>query len=172
MKIFLNQGNLGSKMLITLGTYCMLFSFISAYYAYKLVTNLIASAIRHQYSTELKDALLGVEKTKIPNLQVQDVIVNQSMTKVEMPQMGKLTLEEARRAMPALCLHFQANTNSYSNNTEKVLRVASMLSDIALDWFRKTTAVTVGSIMPGIVRPSKKAQKARKPVSKLTKLTD
>ncbi|KAJ9051879.1 hypothetical protein DSO57_1000539 [Entomophthora muscae] len=32
--------------------------------------------------------------------------------------------------------------------------------------------VTVGSIMPGIVRPSKKAQKAGKPVSKLTKLTD
>ncbi|KAJ9082654.1 hypothetical protein DSO57_1002600 [Entomophthora muscae] len=32
--------------------------------------------------------------------------------------------------------------------------------------------VTVSSIMPGIVRPSKKAQKARKPVSKLTKLTD
>ncbi|KAJ9050890.1 hypothetical protein DSO57_1010001 [Entomophthora muscae] len=32
--------------------------------------------------------------------------------------------------------------------------------------------VTVGSIMPGIVCPSKKAQKVRKPVSKLTKLTD
>ncbi|KAJ9072719.1 hypothetical protein DSO57_1024340 [Entomophthora muscae] len=32
--------------------------------------------------------------------------------------------------------------------------------------------VTLSSIMPGIVRPSKKAQKAGKPVSKLTKLTD
>ncbi|KAJ9059483.1 hypothetical protein DSO57_1001560 [Entomophthora muscae] len=34
------------------------------------------------------------------------------------------------------------------------------------------SAVTVGSIMPGIVCPSKKAQKAGKPVSKFTKLTD
>ncbi|KAJ9080488.1 hypothetical protein DSO57_1024413 [Entomophthora muscae] len=32
--------------------------------------------------------------------------------------------------------------------------------------------VTVGSIMPGIIRPSKKAQKAGKPLSKLTELTD
>ncbi|KAJ9079419.1 hypothetical protein DSO57_1035599 [Entomophthora muscae] len=32
--------------------------------------------------------------------------------------------------------------------------------------------VMVDSIMPGIVRPSKKAQKAGKPVSKLTELTD
>ncbi|KAJ9064332.1 hypothetical protein DSO57_1031853 [Entomophthora muscae] len=32
--------------------------------------------------------------------------------------------------------------------------------------------VTVGSIMPGIVRPSKKARKAGKPVLKLTELTD
>ncbi|KAJ9070415.1 hypothetical protein DSO57_1008156 [Entomophthora muscae] len=33
-------------------------------------------------------------------------------------------------------------------------------------------SVTVGFIMPGIVRPSKKARKAGIPVSKLTKLTD
>ncbi|KAJ9058725.1 hypothetical protein DSO57_1009319 [Entomophthora muscae] len=32
--------------------------------------------------------------------------------------------------------------------------------------------VTVDSIMPGIVRSSKKARKARKPVSKLTKFSD
>ncbi|KAJ9052368.1 hypothetical protein DSO57_1034952 [Entomophthora muscae] len=49
-----------------------------------------------------------------------------------MPQMGKLTLEEARRAMPVFRLHFQANTNSYSNDTEKVLGVAPMLSGNAV----------------------------------------
>ncbi|KAJ9069940.1 hypothetical protein DSO57_1013652 [Entomophthora muscae] len=38
--------------------------------------------------------------------------------------------------------------------------------------FKKASSVTVSSIMPGIVRPSKKARKAGKPVSKLTKLTD
>ncbi|KAJ9077987.1 hypothetical protein DSO57_1011276 [Entomophthora muscae] len=54
-----------------------------------------------------------------------------------------LTLEEAHRAMPVLCLHFQANTNSYSNDTEKVLGVASMLSGDALDWFGKATAEEV-----------------------------
>ncbi|KAJ9058952.1 hypothetical protein DSO57_1007349 [Entomophthora muscae] len=36
----------------------------------------------------------------------------------------------------------------------------------------KGVDVTVSSIIPGIVRPSKMAQKAGKPVSKLTKLTD
>ncbi|KAJ9050299.1 hypothetical protein DSO57_1015690 [Entomophthora muscae] len=35
-----------------------------------------------------------------------------------------------------------------------------------------TETVTVSSIMPGIVCPSKKARKARKSVSKLTELTD
>ncbi|KAJ9050527.1 hypothetical protein DSO57_1013764 [Entomophthora muscae] len=117
MAIYLNHGNLGPKMLITLGASCMLFSLISAYYAYKLVIKLIVSAIRHQWNTEPKDALLGVEKTKTPNLQVQNFIVNQFTTKVDMLQMGKLTWEEAHRAMPVLCLHFQANTNSYSNKT-------------------------------------------------------
>ncbi|KAJ9055832.1 hypothetical protein DSO57_1039127 [Entomophthora muscae] len=38
--------------------------------------------------------------------------------------------------------------------------------------FSPIVVVTVSSIMPGIVRPSKKAQKAVKPVLKLTKLTD
>ncbi|KAJ9085363.1 hypothetical protein DSO57_1014782 [Entomophthora muscae] len=61
--------------------------------------------------------------------QVQNVIVNQSLTKVEMPQMGKLTLKEACRTMPVLQLHFQANAPS----------------------------VTVGSSMLGIICPSKKA---------------
>ncbi|KAJ9072682.1 hypothetical protein DSO57_1024825 [Entomophthora muscae] len=34
------------------------------------------------------------------------------------------------------------------------------------------STVTVGSIMPGNILPSRKAQKARKPLPKLTKLTD
>ncbi|KAJ9049386.1 hypothetical protein DSO57_1025121 [Entomophthora muscae] len=38
---------------------------------------------------------------------------------------------------------YDINTNSYSNNTKKVLGVASMLSSNALDWFGKATAKDV-----------------------------
>ncbi|KAJ9053111.1 hypothetical protein DSO57_1027454 [Entomophthora muscae] len=58
-----------------------------------------------------------------------------------MPQIGKLTLEKAQQAMTVLHLHFQANTNAYPSDTEKVLGVAAMLSGDALDWFGKVTIV-------------------------------
>ncbi|KAJ9058557.1 hypothetical protein DSO57_1011012 [Entomophthora muscae] len=85
MAIYLKHVNLGPKMLLTLGASCMLFLLISVYYAYKLATNLITSATQHQTSPEQKDTLLGNEKTKTPNLQVQNIIVNQTTTRVDMP---------------------------------------------------------------------------------------
>ncbi|KAJ9074166.1 hypothetical protein DSO57_1009244 [Entomophthora muscae] len=75
---------------------------------------------------ELKDPALGAETQNPATSQVQNVIVNQITTKVDMPQISKLTLEEARQAMPVLCLHFQANTNTYPNDTEKILGVAAV----------------------------------------------
>ncbi|KAJ9055472.1 hypothetical protein DSO57_1003549 [Entomophthora muscae] len=53
---------------------------------------------------------------------------------------SKLNLEEASRAMPVLCLHFQTNTNLYSNDTDKFLGVPSILSGNTLDWFGKAAA--------------------------------
>ncbi|KAJ9071755.1 hypothetical protein DSO57_1033863 [Entomophthora muscae] len=85
----------------------------------------------------------AVKTAKRPSSQVQNVIVNQSLTKVEMPWMGKLTLKEARRAMPVHQLHFQANAPSYSSDTKKVLGVATMLLGDALDWFHKATSEDV-----------------------------
>ncbi|KAJ9087215.1 hypothetical protein DSO57_1035339 [Entomophthora muscae] len=51
-------------------------------------------------------------------------------------------------------------------------QTANEVVNNALINLNDTQLVTVSSIMPGIVCPSKKAQKAGKPVSKLTKLTD
>ncbi|KAJ9087687.1 hypothetical protein DSO57_1030723 [Entomophthora muscae] len=45
--------------------------------------------------------------------------------------------------MPVLHLHFQANTNAYLSDTEKVLGVAAMMAGDTLDWFCKATAEDV-----------------------------
>ncbi|KAJ9061754.1 hypothetical protein DSO57_1017504 [Entomophthora muscae] len=94
--------------------------------------NLISSTWKNANSNNPKRTGTAATNTNKPSSQVQNVIVNQSLTKVEIPQMGKLTLEEARRAMPVLRLHFQTNAPSYASNTEKVLGVASMLSVVKL----------------------------------------
>ncbi|KAJ9052473.1 hypothetical protein DSO57_1033750 [Entomophthora muscae] len=54
-------------------------------------------------------------------------------------QVGKLSLEEARRAIPVLKINFLANAAAYPYDTVKVLGVASMLAGDALDWFGKAT---------------------------------
>ncbi|KAJ9072260.1 hypothetical protein DSO57_1029488 [Entomophthora muscae] len=143
MIIFYKHGNLDPNMLLTLGATCMFFFVIITYYTHKALTSLILPWMKNQPAKELKDPAPGAEPQNPATSQVQNVIVNQITTKVDMPQMGKLTLEEARRAMPVLHFHFQINANAYPSDTEKVLRVATMLSGDTPDWFRKATAEDV-----------------------------
>ncbi|KAJ9077210.1 hypothetical protein DSO57_1018903 [Entomophthora muscae] len=96
MAIFIKPGTLSPNMLLFLG----------ASYDHKPDSSIWKN-------TNLNDPNRANTNTadanKTLSSQVQNVIVNQSLTKVEMPQMGKLTLEEARCAMPVLRLHFLTN---------------------------------------------------------------
>ncbi|KAJ9061816.1 hypothetical protein DSO57_1016893 [Entomophthora muscae] len=109
-----------------------------------MTTNLISSMWKNTNLNDPKRTNANTaDANKALSSQVQNLIVNQSLKKVEMPQMGKLTLKEAQCAMPVLCLHFQTNTPSYASDTKKILGVASMLLGDALDWFGKATAEEV-----------------------------
>ncbi|KAJ9074157.1 hypothetical protein DSO57_1009236 [Entomophthora muscae] len=90
-----------------------------------MIMNLISSTWKNANPNSPKRTNTTATDTNKSSSQVQNVIVNQSLTNVKMPQMGKLTLEEAQRVMPVLCLHFQTNVPSYASNTKKVLGVAS-----------------------------------------------
>ncbi|KAJ9082024.1 hypothetical protein DSO57_1008455 [Entomophthora muscae] len=144
MAIYFKPGTLSPKMLLFLGASCMLLSLIIPYYTYKTTTNLTSSMWKNaNLNNPKKPNTVTADTTKTPSYQLQNVIVNQFLTKLEMPHMGKLILKEAQRAMPVLCLHFQANTPSYSSDTKKVLGVAFMLSEDVIDWFGKATAEDV-----------------------------
>ncbi|KAJ9050874.1 hypothetical protein DSO57_1010212 [Entomophthora muscae] len=79
-----------------------------------MTKNLIASVWKNTNVTpdDPKNSDPTTKPAKGSSSQVQNVIVNQSLTKVEMPQMVELTLKEARHAMPVLQLHFQAVMNN------------------------------------------------------------
>ncbi|KAJ9062911.1 hypothetical protein DSO57_1005713 [Entomophthora muscae] len=78
--------------------------------------------MRTQNSKESKDSAIGTKPHNPTTSQVQNMIVSQTTTKVDMPQLGKLTLEESHCAI-----------------TKKVLGVATMLPGDTIDWFGKAT---------------------------------
>ncbi|KAJ9079173.1 hypothetical protein DSO57_1038174 [Entomophthora muscae] len=74
MTIFYKHGNLGLKMFLN----------------------------KNRPAKELKDPALGTEPQNPATSQVQNVVVNQTPTKVDMPQIDKIILEEALQAIIVL----------------------------------------------------------------------